>query len=410
MKLPLLFLAASALGAAVSTAESIESFESNYLVEIQAKNSVERSRVANYIHIDFVVEDYVFSVVNEHDLAKISHDPEIKLIGVEPIALENYDPSSTFLSKYYGIQDFPHEDAAFHNFEEMVTELKDIAADYPELASTFSIGQSLEGKELWGLKIGKPHTDEKPAIVYMATHHAREHVSTEMPILFARKFLEKSLSDPRIKNIIDNLDIYLIPMVNPDGAIHDISTGRYKWWRKNRRANRGGSYGVDLNRNYGFGWGTGGSSTDPTSDVYMGTAAFSEPETKAIRDFFLENRNIKMALSFHTFSELILYPWGGKKTGVGGKDEVAMKKMASDMAAMNHYKPMQSSELYIASGDTCDWVYGELKTFCFTFELSPASMWDGGFYPGASTIERVFDDNWEPMLYLAEKAIKPIKG
>ena len=92
---------------------------------------------------------------------------------------------------------------------------------------------------------------------------------------------------------------------------------------------------------------------------------------------------------------------------MGGADEALFKKMAGDMAAMNHYEPMQSSELYIASGDTCDWLYGQLKVYCFTFELSPASMWDGGFYPGASIIDRVFDANWAPMLYLANLAENP---
>ena len=77
------------------------------------------------------------------------------------------------------------------------------------------------------------------------------------------------------------------------------------------------------------------------------------------------------------------------------------------MAAMNHYTPMQASELYIASGDTCDWLYGERKVYCFTFELSPANMSGGGFYPGAGIIDHVFDANLEPMLYLANLTDRP---
>jgi carboxypeptidase T len=81
--------------------------------------------------------------------------------------------------------------------------------------------------------------------------------------------------------------------------------------------------------------------------------------------------------------------------------------MAEDMAEMNGYTPEQASDLYVASGEMCDWVYGELSVYCFTFELSPSSGYYGGFYPGASIIDKVFNDNWAPMLYLAKYADNP---
>ncbi|MCA9507472.1 MAG: zinc carboxypeptidase, partial [Myxococcales bacterium] len=306
--------------------------------------------------------------------------------------------------------DFPSRDEKFHTYDEMYEDLKALESEYPDLASVFSIGKSVLGKDIWGIKIsGKRSEAEElvPAIAYLGTHHAREHLSTEMPIMLAQKLLDEYHLDGNIKNLIDGNEVYIIPMVNPDGAMYDIEGGRYKSWRKNRRSNANGSYGVDLNRNYGYGWGTGGSSSNPYSEVYMGESAFSEPETQAVKEFFLAHENITIALSFHTFSELILYPWGGLYEGVGGEDEAIFKKMATDMAQMNHYDPMQSSELYIASGDTCDWLYGELNVFCFTFELSPSSIWGGGFYPGASVIDTVFDDNWEPILYLLDRAADP---
>src|SRR5690606_22812703 len=102
-----------------------------------------------------------------------------------------------------------------------------------------------------------------------------------------------------------------------------IATGSYRSWRKNRRNNGNGSYGVDLNRNYGFMWGTGGASKSPSSEVYMGTEPFSEPETSAIRDFVRSKTNTKVLLTFHTFSELILYPWGHKYEGVEKQQDQA---------------------------------------------------------------------------------------
>jgi carboxypeptidase T len=181
-------------------------------------------------------------------------------------------------------------------------------------------------------------------------------------------------------------------------------------WRKNRRDNQDGEFGVDLNRNYSYKWGTGGSDTDTSSEVYMGPAPFSEPETRAIRDFITVHANTKVLLTFHTFSELVLYPWGYTYDKVGNiKDAAAFVKMAKTMAAWNHYTAEQTSSLYIASGDTTDWAYGEKGIFAFTFELSPDSMDGGGFYPGAQMIDKVFKDNLQPCLYLIDVAGDPYK-
>jgi carboxypeptidase T len=380
-----------------------------FLAEIEAQNADERSQIAEVIHLDSVSDDRVFSIVNQHDLDALKKN-NAKIISVE--ALTEARELDAYYAPFVGSLDFPEDDAAFHNFDEAYGALKALEAAHPGVAQVFSVGKSVENRDIWGLRISIDHDlgANKKAIVYMGTHHAREHVSTEIPILFAEEILGRVHTDAAITELLSTIEIYIIPIVNPDGAIHDISGRGYKWWRKNRRQNRDGTFGVDLNRNYGFGWGTGGSSSTPSSDIYKGTAPFSEPETQAIRDFFLAHRNVTIALSFHTFSELILYPWGGRHTGVGGNDELLFKKMAGEMAAMNHYEPMQSSKLYIASGDTCDWLYGELKVYCFTFELSPSDMFGGGFYPGAGIINTVYDANLEPMLYLAHLTDRPARA
>jgi carboxypeptidase T len=381
--------------------------DSAFIVEIAASNVKERSKIAQIIHIDSVINDRVFAVVTPQDFQALSHDSTISIISVE--TLDSKKGLGSYYKPFMSEIDFPDRDEKFHTYEEMIASLRNLEKDYGALATVSSIGKTVENRDIWAIRISDDSEEkaEKKAIVYMGTHHAREHLSTEIPLMFAEKLLENSLTDSDTQALLKNIEIYIIPMVNPDGAIHDIVGKSYKWWRKNRKPNRGGSYGVDLNRNYGYGWGTGGSSSSPTSDVYMGTAPFSEPETQSIRDFFTAHTNVTIALSFHTFSELILYPWGGRDAGIGGEDEALFKKMAGDMAAMNDYTPMQSSELYIASGDTCDWLYGERSVYCFTFELSPASMFDGGFYPGAGIIDRVFADNLDPILYLANLTDDP---
>jgi carboxypeptidase T len=243
----------------------------------------------------------------------------------------------------------------------------------------------------------------------MGGHHAREHISVEMPLMLAQNLVRRyRAGDARIVRMIESREISIIPAVNPDGLEFDIAGDRYKMWRKNRRHNGGSSYGVDLNRNYGFMWGTGGSSSSPNSDTYKGPQPFSEPETRAIRDFVLARNNLTTLLSFHTFSELILYPWGHKYEKI--EDEKSFnvhRTMAQQMARWNGYQPQQSSELYIASGDTVDWSFGERGLVSFTFELDPKSIWDGGFYPGQDRIDVVFQKNWEPCLYLIENANNP---
>jgi carboxypeptidase T len=254
--------------------------------------------------------------------------------------------------------------------------------------------------------------------VFMGNHHAREHVSAEIPLMLLEFLLSNYGKDAQITALIDTREIFIIPMVNPDGVEYDINTSRYRWHRKNMRQNSSGGVGVDLNRNYGYQWNTGGSSDDPSSDVYHGPSAFSEPETQAVRDFVLGHPNLNILLSYHTFSELILYPWGHKYDKLSDqRDLAAYDTMARKMAQWNHYTPQQSSQLYIASGDTTDWAYGVTKEtspknpiFAFTFELSPKDMWSGGFYPGAGVLDQVFQDNLKPALYLISLADNPYQA
>ncbi len=317
---------------------------------------------------------------------------------------------------------FPPAEDKFHDYKETEKFLKDLARKYAHLARVSSIGKSYEGnRDIWALQInssGKNLQDRKsgkPGIVFMGNHHAREHVSNEIPLMLAEYLLKNQKTDS-IRQLLNTRDIWFIPMVNPDGVEYDIAAGTHRYWRKNRRDNGDGNYGVDLNRNYGWEWRKGrpGASDETDSEVFRGTAPFSEPETQVVRDFVKARPNLKILLSFHTFSELILYPWGYTEDKIttrdpktGRSDLDVYQDMAETMAKWNHYKPEQSSDLYISNGDTTDWAWGELGIFSFTFELSPRDQWSGGFYPGQDIIDKVFEDNIKPSLYLIEKAADP---
>lgn len=319
----------------------------------------------------------------------------------------------------FGTEDFPGADSAYHNYNEMVAKINGAASNYPNIVQKFSIGRSYEGKELWAVKISdNVAIDEaEPEVLYTSLHHAREHLTVEMALYTLDLFTQGYGSDSRITNLVNNREIYIVFNINPDGGEYDISTGSYKSWRKNRQPNSGSTYiGTDLNRNYGYKWGCcGGSSGTKSSETYRGASAFSAPETAAMRDFINSRvisgkQQIKALITFHTYSELILYPYGYTYTDVPSDmtadDWNVFKTMAGAMAQTNGYSPQQSSDLYITDGDMTDWAYGAHKIFAFTFEMYPKSS-SPGFYPPDEVISRETSRNKEAVLYLADKASCP---
>jgi carboxypeptidase T len=274
--------------------------------------------------------------------------------------------------------------------------MKKWAEEYSHICRLESIGKSIEDRDIWALKLSdNPELDEpEPAALIMGMHHSREWPSVEVPMATIKLLLEEYGHNEKFTELVNSREIWFVPIVNPDGFIYSQEQSRY--WRKNRRKNSGGTYGVDLNRNYGYQWGNVGASSSGYSDTYHGTGPFSEPESQAIRDFALRER-FQASISFHTYSELILFPFG-YGYNVPNPDRKVFEKMASDMAEFNKYRPQNSAELYPAMGDCDDYLYGELKVLSFTFELCRT------FIPSASQIDQVNSLNVPAVLYLIEKA------
>jgi hypothetical protein len=317
---------------------------------------------------------------------------------------------------------FPPADAAYHTYSELVTVVNQTVAAYPAIASKRVLGRSYEGRDIVGVKISdNVATDEnEPEVLYDANHHAREHLTVEQAIYLIKQFTTGYATDTRIKNIVDTREIWIFPSINPDGAEYDVATGSYRSWRKNRQPNSGSSYvGTDLNRNYGYRWGCcGGSSASTSSDTYRGPSAFSAPETRAVRDFVNSRvvggvQQIKAAIDFHSYSQLVLWPFGhttaNTGTGMTADQYNTFATLGRQMAATNGYTPEQSSDLYITDGDSLDWLWGTHKIFAYTFELYPGSASAGGFYPPASVIPRETARNREAALLIAEAADCPYK-
>jgi hypothetical protein len=286
--------------------------------------------------------------------------------------------------------DFPAADSGYHNYAEMAAETLAVANAYPALVKRFSIGTSYEGRTLWALKVSdNVATDEaEPEVLFTANQHAREHLTVEMALYVLDELTSKYATDARIRNVVDTREIWIVPSVNPDGAEFDIATGGYVFWRKNRQGP-----GTDLNRNWAYMWACcGGSSSDPQSELYHGSAAFSEPETQRLRDFVLSRRiggvqQIRTNLDFHSYGEQFLYPYGFTFDDLApGLSQDQRDTFAVIGAAMAQptgigrapYTAEQASDLYISDGALKDWLWAEQGVFGYTVEMSGGS---GGFYP-----------------------------
>ena len=282
----------------------------------------------------------------------------------------------------------------FLTYDEILAELDSMFQQYPELITEIEPVNdmtSIEGRPIYYLKISdNPNADEdEPEVLYTSLTHAREPGGMMTLIFYMYHLLENYEIDDEIKQLVDNTEMYFVPIVNPDGYIYnqenDPNGGGM--WRKNRRNNGNGSYGVDLNRNYGYEWGydNSGSSGNPWDQTYRGEEPFSEPETQIIKDF-CESHEFGFALNYHTYSDLLLYTWG--YTEEPCEDDELLYAYAEQMTQVNNYTfGPGSTTIYPSNGGSDDWMYGEQETknkiFSFTPEVGSSS---DGFWPASSQI------------------------
>ncbi|MBP7747868.1 MAG: hypothetical protein KA383_17260 [Phycisphaerae bacterium] len=299
----------------------------------------------------------------------------------------------------------------YKNLDAVNAKLNAMVADRPDLVSLIDVGTTLQGRHIYGVRISGPGTN-KPAILFNGCHHAREWISVMVPMWIADKLVYTYETDPTIQSLVNRVEFFVIPVVNLDGYVYCWTNNRL--WRKNRRLNSGGCYGVDDNRNYATGWGGGGSSSDPCSDLYRGTAAFSEPETAAMRDFTIANPQIVVTQSYHSYSQLIMSPYGYTSALPPEPDQslfMELNEGQHDLIKAVHgmeygYGPIYST-IYQASGGDVDWYYATQGIFSFTIELR-----DTGTYQFELPPEQIIptcEENFPAAVYLAEWAASPVK-
>ncbi len=317
-----------------------------------------------------------------------------------------------------GVLAFPPADSNFHDYAEMVAEIQQAEIDHPAIFDLFSIGTSYEGRTIWAGKISdNVGTDEdEPEVLFTHHQHAREHLTIEQALYTLKILTDEYGVTQQITDLVDGREIWMVFDMNPDGGEYDIASGTYRSWRKNRQPNAGSaSIGTDLNRNWGYRWGCcGGSSGSTSSETYRGPSAFSAPETTVVRNFVNSRviggkQQITVAIDFHTYGELILWPYGYTTTDVPADmsqdDHDVLVAMGQAMALTNGYTPEQASDLYIADGTINDWLYGAHRILNYTFEMYPVGS--PGFYPPDEVIPVQTARNRSAILYLAEQAACP---
>jgi len=249
---------------------------------------------------------------------------------------------------------------SYHPVADMQDFMAYLAETYSDFVSVVSIGKSYEGNDMQVLQICRGGCGNKPAMWIDGGIHAREWVSPAVVTFMMNELLENDAAHP---DLTQDLDWYILPSVNPDGYAYSIKTERL--WRKTRSPNTGSCFGCDANRNWGYMWNTGGSSSDPCAETYMGKAAFSEIENQNIRDFVFERKaNIKFFNTIHSYSQLILLPWGFSYDPPANIDDLeSLANLGNDALKAVHGSIYEEGcipcMLYVASGGSLDWALGE---------------------------------------------------
>ncbi|MEK7775332.1 MAG: M14 family zinc carboxypeptidase [Candidatus Zixiibacteriota bacterium] len=300
----------------------------------------------------------------------------------------------------------------FRTFSEIVAYLDSIQAAHPTImTSKVSLGTTLEGRNIWMVKVSdNPGVDEaEPELLYISLIHAREPAAPAAVLYFIAHLLDQYGIDPEVTDIVNNRELYFVPMQNPDGYVYNQTTNPTGggMWRKNRRNNGDATFGVDCNRNYGYKWGFDdiGSSPVTSSETYRGTSVFSEKETQVVRDFVI-SRQFSIIHNFHTYSNLELWPWGFERTYT--PYEELFRIIGDSLTQYNNYTPEVGWGLYTTNGAADDWAWGDTlsKPRCMSFTVEIGNGTDG-FWPNPSRIPTLVQENLFPNMFLAKIADNP---
>lgn len=301
-------------------------------------------------------------------------------------------------------------DSEYHTYEEMLALIDSLANAYPNITHLDTIGESQQfGYLIQAIKISdNPDIEEdEPAILFDGLHHAREPVGMESCLAIMNHLLSNYGKDTQVTNWVDSNEIWIIPMLNPEGWKYIVDDSLSSpWWRKNQRDNNENGVfdpdfdGVDINRNYDYNWIIGGSG-DPGSWVYRGPASFSEKEAQAKRDLTLEQKFV-VSISYHSFGEVVFYSWSDVPPA---PDQQLIGEIADSIAL--RIPKFSGNGWYNAVPSNCSngysrcWMYVVAGTLEFTLETAPE------FIPSGKDGLQIAQDNVAGALYLLDRISGP---
>jgi len=312
--------------------------------------------------------------------------------------------------RYSNVREVGRLDSEYKTPEQVKSALLESEKSYPDLVRLESIGKSVEGRDIWAVALTNQNSklgNRKETILVDSMHHAREVMTVEVALDIIDYLTKNYEKDSKVRSWMDSYEIWVVPMVNPDG--------NEKVWKQNNmwRKNTQGGYGVDINRNYPYEWGNcNGSSGSKSSDTYRGASAGSEPETQALMGL-VRRIQPKFNLSYHSYSELVIYPYGCRPQTVSEEDEkiyletgrTLAKKLVRDSGNGSYKAGTAYDLLYNVDGGSSDWMYANEKVMSFVVELNGSFQ---GFQPSYkkwrdSTVERQ-RPGW---MYLLDQMDKP---
>ncbi|XP_061750283.1 carboxypeptidase A5 [Nerophis ophidion] len=408
----------------LADALSKDTFEGHQVLRIVAEDEVQLSLLAQLRDVEELQLDFWMEVIDVNNFVDV-RVPVHSLESVKGYLDNNNIRFSVMIEDLQAILDEEQEemDAStreaeprntdsfdfyrYHSISELYRFQDMLVAENPTLVSKLVIGQSYERRPLNVLKFSTGGS-KRPAIWIDTGIHSREWVTQASGAWFAKKIVSDYGRDPALTTILNKMDIFLEMVTNPDGYYYTHTSNRM--WRKTRKPNPGSScVGVDPNRNWDAGFGGPGASGSPCSETYRGTRAHSESEVKSIVDFVKSHGNIKSFVSIHSYSQMLLYPYGYTRTPVRDQAELhsLAKKAITDLASLYRTRYRYGSiisTIYQASGGTIDWTYNQGIKYSFTFELRDTGRY--GFILPANQIVPTAKETWLALMAIMDHASK----
>lgn len=323
----------------------------------------------------------------------------IMIEDVQALLDEEQEQMFAFQAKAANTDTFNY--AIYHKLDEIYNFMDMLVDENPQLVSKIQIGSTYEGRPIFVLKFSTGTQKEKRPAIWIDTGiHSREWVTQASGIWFAKKIAQDFGQDQTLTTILKNMDIFLEIVTNPDGFAFTHSKNRL--WRKTRSRTEGSAcIGVDPNRNWDAAFGKPGASNNPCTETYHGKFANSESEVKSIVDFVTNHGSIKAFISIHSYSQLLLYPYGYTKDPTPDHQELDQlaKEAVTALSAMYGTKYKYGSiytTIYQASGNTVDWTYNQGIKYSYTFELRDTGRY--GFLLPASQIVPTAQETWAALM------------